>query len=626
MNTDCLEDFPPQTLSLRIAVADDELDMREYLEKILPRMGHRVVAVAENGRDLVDLCAEARPDLVITDLRMPTMDGDQAIQLIGRTHKIPFIAVSAYCLPEGFAASLPSDSWVYLNKPIKRADLESAIQRLFPQREGPPAAADAGTAPELAVSRAAAWDAAAHGVSAEQSWESDVYGPDAVAAAAERPLELLIVDDDAEFLADLGRFFRQHGCRTTTCADGRSALDVTSQRAFDVAILDMRMPEVSGLDLLRHLKASGAETEVIMLTGQGTVPTAVEAMKLGAHDFIVKPAKLKQLEAVVRRAHASVALRHENRQLRAALRQYEAPFNMIGESRQMRQVYRLIERIGPSEKPILIQGESGTGKELVARAIHQASRVAHKPLVVVNCAALPETLLESELFGHEKGAFTGAINTKPGLFEVADGGTLFIDEIGELAGALQAKLLRVLEDGSLRRIGSVKERRVQVRLLAATNREMSEEVDRGRFREDLYYRINVLTIDLPPLREREGDLPLLVQHFAGAGWQVAADVLPTLQRYGWPGNIRQLSNAMERAKILADDGCIRLENFPPEIFRSAVTAPCPTAPTAADLESLTRHHVLEVYERCRHNKARTARELGINRRSLYRLLEKYGQH
>jgi transcriptional regulator with PAS, ATPase and Fis domain len=272
---------------------------------------------------------------------------------------------------------------------------------------------------------------------------------------------------------------------------------------------------------------------------------------------------------------------------------------------------------------VLIQGESGTGKELVAKALHRSSRFSDKPLVVINCAALPETLLESELFGHEKGAFTGAIASKPGLFEVADGGTLFIDEIGELAGGLQAKLLRVLEDGSLRRVGSVKERRVSVRLLAATNRDLGEEILKGRFREDLYYRINVLTITLPPLRERQGDLPQLIEHFAGRDWRWNKEFQEILENYGWPGNVRQLRNAVERAKILAEDNVLELENLPPEIVRSGMEAAVQRPGPEADLETLNRHHIADTFNRYQGNKARTARALGISRRTLYRLLEKH---
>lgn len=318
------------------------------------------------------------------------------------------------------------------------------------------------------------------------------------------------------------------------------------------------------------------------------------------------------------------ALSQENLQLRTALDRTQSNWEIIGESPAMHAVYRLIERAGPTDKAILIQGESGTGKELVARALHRVSRLASKPLVVVNCAALPEHLLESELFGHEKGAFTGAVASKPGLFEVADGGTLFIDEIGELAGGLQAKLLRVLEDGALRRVGSVKESHVDVRLLAATNRDLSAEVRAGRFREDLYYRINVLRIQLPPLREREGDVRLLLNHFAEDSWSWSEGFTQVLECYGWPGNVRQLANALERAKILADDDELLTENLPSEIVRSSKQAfQGGGGPQAGDLESVNRRHVCETLTRHNGNKTRTARALGVSRRTLYRLLEKY---
>ncbi|MCG8448070.1 MAG: sigma 54-interacting transcriptional regulator, partial [Pirellulales bacterium] len=317
------------------------------------------------------------------------------------------------------------------------------------------------------------------------------------------------------------------------------------------------------------------------------------------------------------------SLAKENLQLRVVLDREQSPVEMVGDSDAMLEVYRLIERTGPTDKPILIQGESGTGKELVAQALHRASRLASKPLVVINCAALPESLLESELFGHEKGAFTGAVANKPGLFEVADGGTLFIDEIGELAGSLQAKLLRVLEDGSLRRVGSVKERRVRVRLLAATNRDLGEEVAAGRFREDLYYRINVLTILMPPLRERHGDVRQLLEHFTSGDWTYDKQFAEVIERYSWPGNVRQLLNAIERAKILAEDDQLSAENLPPEILRQSLEMARQPTMSLPDLDSVNRQHIQQTYTRCQGNKARTAKALGISRRALYRLLEKH---
>lgn len=316
-------------------------------------------------------------------------------------------------------------------------------------------------------------------------------------------------------------------------------------------------------------------------------------------------------------------LSKENLQLRTVLERKQRVTPIIGDSPLMQEVYQLIDRTAGTDKPILIQGESGTGKELVAKALHRASRLSNKPLVVINCAALPETLLESELFGHEKGAFTGAVTNKPGLFEVADGGTLFIDEIGELAGGLQAKLLRVLEDGSLRRVGSIKERHVNVRLLAATNRDLASEISKGRFREDLYYRINVLTILLPPLRERIGDIGQLVEHFAGRDWQWDTSFVRTLESYSWPGNVRQLRNAIERTKILAEENELLAENLPPEIVRSTQHLSLRKVSPGSDLETINRDHIVDTFQRYEGNKARTARALGISRRTLYRLLEKH---
>ena len=435
-------------------------------------------------------------------------------------------------------------------------------------------------------------------------------------------IDILVVDDDEEFRTTLVRRFARRGYRVQPAADAEQALGLAQRREFDVAIFDMIMPGRSGLELLKDFKAGHAECEVILLTGQGTIETAVEAMKLGAYDFITKPFPLKELEALVTKAYERRDLRRENVRLKALLERSEKHDEMVGQSQAMQEVFRLIERAGPSEKAILIQGESGTGKELVARALHRNSARVDKPMVVINCAALPESLLESELFGHEKGAFTGAIGTKPGLFEVADGGTLFIDEIGELPGSLQAKLLRVLEDGSLRRIGSIKERRVNVRLLAATNRNLADEVATGNFREDLYYRINVMSLELPPLRERSGDIRILVSHFLGDHWELEDAALKALERYNWPGNIRQLINALERAKIMSDDRVLRLRDLPREV--ATLNGPAPTLQIAGDdLSAIERAKIIEVLRREQGNKTRAAKKLGIDRRKLYRLVEKY---
>ena len=435
--------------------------------------------------------------------------------------------------------------------------------------------------------------------------------------------DLLVVDDEPEFRELLIRRFTQVGWRVQGAETGEDALDLLSRREFDVAVLDMMLPGMTGLDLLAKIKAGPTDCEVVMLTGQATVETAVAAMKAGAYDYVVKPFPLQELETLIEKANERRKLAKENRQLKAVIARERAPASMIGTSPAMQEVFRLIERAGPSDKAILIQGESGTGKELVARALHQASRRADKPIVVINCAALPESLLESELFGHEKGSFTGAINAKQGLFEVADGGTLFIDEIGEMPGSLQAKMLRVLEDGSMRRIGSIKERRVDVRILAATNRNMSREVAEGRFREDLYYRINVMSLELPPLRKRLSDVPLLVRQFLGTGWEIEPEAKLALEQYSWPGNVRQLINAIERGKILGDDGIIRRNDLPREVTQPG-SAPATSGELLSDdLAALQRSKVVSVLRRVHGNKSHAAKMLGIERRKLYRLVDKY---
>ncbi len=443
-------------------------------------------------------------------------------------------------------------------------------------------------------------------------------------AESGRPGYLLLVDDDADFRGTVARRFTRRGFIVREAANGEEALAAAERCDFEVALVDMVMPAMSGIDLLDKIKLLHPEIEVILLTGQGTIDSAVRAMKLGAYDYLSKPFPLAELEPLVEKAREHRLLRKENAQLKTALARCvpEQP-QIVGESPAMLEVFRLIKRAGPTDKAILIQGESGVGKELVARALHQHSRRADKPLVVVNCAALPESLLESELFGHEKGAFTGAVAAKPGLFEVADGGTLFIDEIGELAGSLQAKLLRVLEDGSMRRIGSIKERRVDVRLLAATNRRMLDEVAAGRFRQDLYYRINVMSLEVPPLRSRTGDVPLLVRRFLGPGWRMHPAALAAIEHYDWPGNVRQLSNAIERAKILADNGEIYLADLPSEVTSLEPGARPAELPATSHLADVERAHVIEVLRRQLGNKARAARELGLSRRTLYRLIEKY---
>jgi len=436
-------------------------------------------------------------------------------------------------------------------------------------------------------------------------------------------LDLLIVDDDTDFRSTVVRRCRRRGLQVQEASSGEEAWDYLQKRQFDVAIFDMVMPGISGLELLEKLKAAEIETEVILLTGQGTIEAAVNAMKLGAYDFLTKPFPLAELEMLIQKAYERRELRKENEQLKALLHRNEPRWEIVGESPDIKEVLRLIERAGPADRAILIQGESGTGKELAARALHRLSNRADKPLVVINCATVSESLLESELFGHEKGAFTGASSVKQGLFEVADGGTLLIDEIGEMPAPMQAKLLRVLEDGSMRRVGSLKERRVNVRLLSSTNRNIGEDVKAGRFREDLYYRINVMTITLPPLRDRQGDVPILVSHFLNPGWEIDEDALQEMNRYRWPGNVRQLINVLERAKILADDKRIRLRDLSDEIAGNGPLEAEGEPESGKLLADVERAKILEVLNQVNGNKTRAAHMLGVTRRSLYRLLEKH---
>jgi len=445
-------------------------------------------------------------------------------------------------------------------------------------------------------------------------------------APESRSMNLLLVEDDNEFRETCALWMSRKGHTVSEAQNAHDGLFLFSQKQFDVAVVDLNMPGMSGLELLERIRSDNIETEIIMLTGQATVDTAVQAMKLGASDYLSKPFPLPELEKRCQLAWDRRQLKKENRQLKAVIERNRPNLRMIGSSPQMLQVHRLIERAGPTDKAILIQGESGTGKELVARGLQRSSLRADKPFVTINCAALPEQLVESELFGHEKGSFTGATSTNPGLFEVADGGTIFIDEIGEMPLSLQPKLLRVLEDGSLRRVGSHKERRVDVRLIAATNRNLAEMAAEGQFREDLYYRINVLTIELPPLHERTGDVRILIDHFLGREWTISDEARQALESYHWPGNVRQLINVIERATILAHDGQVEIEDLPGEIVkqqgRTSARSDVAVA-SSQKLEELERAHVVNVLRQHSGNKAQAARSLGIHRRKLYRLLARF---
>ncbi|PNY37011.1 sigma-54-dependent Fis family transcriptional regulator [Rhodopirellula baltica] len=461
----------------------------------------------------------------------------------------------------------------------------------------------------------------------------------------ESPIKLLLVEDEDDIRESCARWMQRKGHLVSTAASGADALSLCEQRSFDVAVFDMNMPGMSGIELLQRVVQQKLEMEVIILTGQGTIEAAVAAMKMGACDFLTKPCSLGDLEHHCVLARDRGRLKRENQQLKAIISRSKPAIEMVGESPSMKQVIKMVTKVAPTDKPVLILGESGTGKEVVARAIQQNSPLADKPFVTINCAALPEQLVESELFGHQKGSFTGATADKPGLFEIADGGTLFIDELGELPLSLQPKLLRVLEDGSMRRIGSHKERIVNVRIIAATNRNLADDVEQGRFREDLYYRINVLSLELPPLRDRPGDIDRLIDHHLPVPWHIDDAAREALNRYYWPGNIRQLINVIQRATILADGNEITPDDLPSEVIRdldgevnhgngslnhsdSNGTSSDQTVslPNSLKLDDVSKHHVLRVLDLQNGNKAKAARVLGIHRRKLYRLLERFANN
>lgn len=440
-------------------------------------------------------------------------------------------------------------------------------------------------------------------------------------------MKILLVDDDRDFGEAASQWLTRHEHVVHFALTGREASDLVSSQRFDVAVIDLMLPDTSGIDLLQKLKQVREELEVVILTGSGSIESAVEAMRCGAYDYLTKPFPLARLAERCRLAADHGQLLRENRRLKECLKRKRTESKIIGTSPAVCELRRWIRRVAATDKPVLIQGESGTGKELVAQAVQQQSARADQPFLIINCAALPESLVESELFGHERGAFTGAISQKDGLFEVADRGTILIDELGELPLALQAKLLRILENGTYRRVGSHVEQTVDVRLIAATNRDLAAEVAAGRFREDLYYRINVLTLTVPPLRERIVDLPDLISHYLPAGWQIESAAERALRAYHWPGNIRQLIHAIERAAILADDRVITLDDLPAEVSQGCLqgrTLSAPLAPVSDSLEELERKHVIKVLQSTSGNKSEAARALGVHRRTLYRLLDRLG--
>jgi DNA-binding NtrC family response regulator len=439
-----------------------------------------------------------------------------------------------------------------------------------------------------------------------------------------RPIRVLVADDERNLREVVVRELGRRGHEVDGVADGDEALARLGEGAYDVLVLDMKMPRREGLDVLRAISGQAEAPQVIVMTGLQDVPTAVEAMKLGAYDYLTKPAKIEELDVLIRKAAEKAQLLRDNRALRAHAD--AQPFaEIVTRSPRMQEVLRIVERVAPTESTVLVLGESGTGKELIARAIHERSPRAGRPFVPIHCGALPREVLESELFGHEKGAFTGAVGTKPGLIELADGGTLFLDEIGETEPDSQVKLLRVLETGTFFRVGGTRPRRVDVRVVAATNRDLGEAMKAGQFRPDLYYRINTITVALPPLRERREDIALLARHFLDAyaaygARRLSPAALEALERYAWPGNVRELQHAMERAAILARGDEIGLEDLPPDVTGAAAGWP---APPGGTLEAMERAHIVATLRRVGGHRGKAAALLAIDPKTLYRKILAY---
>jgi len=445
-------------------------------------------------------------------------------------------------------------------------------------------------------------------------------------------IKVLVVDDERGLCAGIQEALKREGYVVDVANDAPTALNMIGERLYNLVVTDMKMPEMSGLQLLKEAKQRSRDTQFILMTAYGTVESAVEAMKEGAYDYLSKPLDMQRLRALVLKALEFQALVAENNELRLRLKKRSEPSLLVGDSEAMRKVTELSDEVARSEVMVLIEGESGTGKEIVARSIHQKSTRADKPFISVNCAALPEQLLEAELFGHVKGAFTGAVADKPGRFQLADGGTLFLDEIGDLSPKGQGDLLRVLEDGTFRVVGGTKMMRVNVRVVAATNKKLQEAVAAGKFREDLWYRLQIVPITIPPLRERAEDIPLLIEsfleHFASKHKRrqkkLSSDALQLCQRFPWPGNVRQLRNMIERLVITCKNAKIDVGDLPDFLRvhdQNATTFAIRSGMSLAEVERLlirqTLTHVTE-------NREEAAKLLGISRRTLQYKLKQYG--
>ncbi len=442
--------------------------------------------------------------------------------------------------------------------------------------------------------------------------------------------KVLVIEDDIQMLENYSRMLKRFGYECLLETTAESALKDLETSMPDIVLTDLRMPGSSGFDVISAVKQSNPDVPVVLITAYADIPTAVEAMKKGAYDVIAKPFTSEQLEIVLERALRQKLLKDENRRLRERLKETTSA-ELIGKGPAMREVLGLIERISQTEANVLITGESGTGKEMVARLIHQKSPRADKPFIPVDCAAIPENLIESELFGYEKGAFTGATTGREGLFEAASKGTVFLDEVGELPLLLQSKLLRVLQERKVRRLGSTRFITLDVRIISATNRELSRSVSEGLFREDLYYRLNVINIHLPPLRERREDIPVLALHFLkqySAAYEkdirgISADVMEMLEGYRWPGNVRELQNLIERAVILCNGDDLTIHDMPSEFLAKGKGTFSELTTYQRAKETFEKQYLQNLIKSVSGNISKAARVAGLNRRTIYRLLEKH---
>ncbi|HLC17205.1 MAG TPA: sigma-54 dependent transcriptional regulator [Thermodesulfovibrionia bacterium] len=444
---------------------------------------------------------------------------------------------------------------------------------------------------------------------------------------------ILIIDDEKNIRDVLDILLQGEGYKVTLADGGIEGVEILKKDIFDLIITDIKMPHVDGFQVLKTTKELSPDTDVVLITAYGTTESAIEAMKLGAYDYIQKPFKMDEIRLVVKKALERRRLKEEVTLLKKHFEEAGSPDNIIGKSSKMKDLLAAVPKIAASDANVLILGESGSGKELVAKAIYQLSNRRKKSFVAINCAAIPEGLLESELFGYMKGSFTGAVNNKQGLFEQADSGTMFLDEIGDMPLTLQAKLLRVLEDGSFRRIGGLSDINVDVRIIAATNKDLLKAISERVFREDLYYRLNVLPVKIPPLRERKDDIPLLVDHFLRKN-RKACKLTPLamelVMNYQWKGNVRELENIVERLTILCDEELIDVSHLPDELRRSNYNSPETVLITQGQvnldeiIENIEKTYLMRALEQAGGMKTEAARLLNINFRSFRHRLKKYG--